>query len=104
RRLIQRVAGSPAHDLGTDLMELYANLAGHKALRTGNVRVEVTTVGRKPLALVDESRVLLRDRGLEMGHPGVEDELVEGATRRVQADGRRAVVYRARCDGGERAL
>src|SRR5207248_9999029 len=51
-----------------------------------------------------KARVFLRRRGLETRHLAVEDELLEGAMRGMQADGRRCFVDLARLDPNEAIL
>ena len=85
-------------------MELDPDPARHGLLGARDVGVEVTPVGGEPLALIHEARVFLRRRGLETCHLAVEDELLEGAMRGMQDDGRRCLVDLARLDPNEAIL
>src|SRR5207248_9717721 len=85
-------------------MELEANRPAHGALCALDVSVEVAPMTGKPFALVNETRVLRRDRRLETPSLGVEHQVFESPMRRVQDDGRRRFVDLSRLDSHEAVL
>jgi len=85
-------------------VERQPNRAAHGALRALDVGVEVAPVAGEPFALVNEARVLCRDRSLETPNLGVEHQVFEGPMRRVQNDGRRRFVDFSRLDSHEAVL
>jgi len=85
-------------------MELDANRPAHGVLCALHVGVEVAPVTSEPLALVDQTRILGRDRAFETPNLGVEHQVLEGPMRRVQNDGRRRLIDLPRLDPHEAVL